>query len=198
MHLRHIHHTPDMTRTCMHAHKHHIRYIHQIWCDSHMHVISYVQQMRSTHAYIRCITYIHTFDTIHTCIHQMHYIHTYIHTFDTILSCMHTYKHQAQHMHRYDTYTHVRCAASDACNITCIADAVHTCIHQMQYIHYIYVHQIRYIETCNNKHVQCHTFLAPSKGIRGFEFRGRQRLEITPPPMHLNPYILLHTFEPST
>ena len=147
-------------------------------CDPHMHVILYVQQMLSTHAYIRCITYIHTFDTI--------------------LSCMHTYKHQAQHMHRYDTYTHVRCAASDACNITCIADAVHTCIHQMQYIHYIYVHQIRYIETCNNKHVQCHTFLAPSKGIRGFEFRGRQRLEITPPPMHLNPYILLHTFEPST
>ena len=39
-----------------------------------------------------------------------------------------------------------------ACNITCKTDAMHTCIHQMQYIHtyiHMYIHQIRYIQTCN-------------------------------------------------
>ena len=68
---------------------------------------------------------------------------------NTIHTCMHTCKHQIQYMHRCDTCTH-SCIHQMHCthSINIIVQQMR-CIHQIQYIHHIYIHQIRYIQTCN-------------------------------------------------
>ena len=54
---------------------------------------------------------------------------TYIHAIHTI----HTYMRYI-YSHKMRSCIHKMCC-THACNITCKTDAMHTCIHQMQYIH---------------------------------------------------------------
>ena len=128
MHLWHLHHThtPDMIHTYMHACAQASHTIH----TSDLYIC--IHQMRSTYA----CNIIRTVDAVHTCIHQMHYIHTYIHT-SHYITYIHTYIHALHTLQTYiRTYiTHIH--ASHA-----YIQALHTYIHT--YTHtYIHTHSIK-------------------------------------------------------
>ena len=126
MHLRRVHHTPDMVHTYMHACAQASHTIH----TSDLYIC--IHQMRSTHA----CNIIRTVDAVHTCIHQMHYIHTYIHTYIHQMRYIHTYI-------RYDTYKlrHIHHTP----NTIQSERYMHIYIHQMHaYIH-VHIHQMQHM-----------------------------------------------------